>query len=123
MKLKNFLIILFLLFILVYVTNITAIPKSVVLFEGESLSLGTILGIVQNKESIITTSLNNEEGNIINEEKIKLSLFNIVDLKDVNVTTIKNTKVVPLRKYCGIKTICKWNFSNRYDRNRRTKTV
>lgn len=97
---------MFLTITLVYVTNITAIPKSIVLFEGESLNLGTVLGIVQNKEPIITTSFNNEESNIINEEKIKLSLFNILDVKDVNVTTIKNTTVVPLRKYCWAKTIC-----------------
>ena len=115
MKLKKIILILFLIVTLVYVTNITSIPKSIILFEGETINLGTVLGIVQHKEPIITTSLNNEESNIINEEKLKLSLFNILDVKDVNVTTIKNTKVVPLRKYCWTKTLCKWSFSNRND--------
>jgi len=42
--LKSLLIIV-LLIILVYVTNITAIPKNIILFEGEELNLGLILGL------------------------------------------------------------------------------
>lgn len=94
---------LFLLIILVYVTNITAIPEKIVLFEGENLDLGTTFGISEKKEQVITTSSNSENSNIVNEEKITLSLFNLVDVKDINITTIEKTKVVPLGNTIGLK--------------------
>lgn len=123
MKLKNFFLILFLIIGLIYITNITAIPNNIVLFEGEDLHLGTIFGIVQKQKPIITVNSNNEESNIVAEEEITLSLFNIIALKSVKVTTIDNTKVIPLRKYSRIKAIFKWCFSNWNDRNRRTKAI
>ncbi|MGN1310256.1 MAG: SpoIVB peptidase [Clostridia bacterium] len=101
---RKIFLIIFLIIILIYVTNITSIPKNIILFEGEELNLGTIFGIFQTKEPIITTSSsNNESNNIVYEEKIKLSLFNLVDVKDVNVTTIENTKVIPLGNTVGLK--------------------
>ena len=101
--LKTIILLIFLLITLIYVTNITAIPKKIILFEGEKLKLGTILGIYETKEQIITTSSNTEDNNIISEEKITLSLFNLVNVKNVNVTTIEKTKVVPLGNTIGLK--------------------
>jgi len=103
MKLKNLILILFLTVVLVYVTNITSIPKNIVLFEGENLNLGTIFGIIQNKEQVITTSNGYGINNIVKEEKIKLSLFNFLDVKNVNITTIENTAVIPLGNTVGLK--------------------
>lgn len=100
---RKIFLIIFLTITLIYVTNITNIPKNIILFEGESLNLGTIFGIYQTKEPIITTSSGNEESNIVYEEKIKLSLFNILNVKDVNVTTIENTNVIPLGNTVGLK--------------------
>ena len=88
---RKIFLIIFLIITLIYVTNITSIPRNIILFEGENLNLGTILGIKQIKEPIITTSSGNGESNIVYEEKIKLSLFNILNVKDVNVTTEKIT--------------------------------
>ena len=101
--LKKILLILSLCIVLIYVTNITGIPKKIVLFEGENLDLGTIFGVFETKEQIITTSSNNENTNIVSEEKITLSLFNLLDVKDVSVTTIEQTKVVPLGNTIGLK--------------------
>ena len=100
---RKIFLIIFLIITLIYVTNITSIPRNIILFEGENLNLGTILGIKQIKEPIITTSSGNGESNIVYEEKIKLSLFNILNVKDVNVTTIENTKVIPLGNTVGLK--------------------
>lgn len=101
---RKIFLIIFLLIILVYVTNITAIPKNIIIFEDENLDLGTIFGVFQTKEPILATSSNsNEDSNIVYEEKIKLSLFNLINLKDVNVTTIENTKVIPLGNTVGLK--------------------
>lgn len=101
--LKDILLIIFLLISLIYVTNITGIPKHIVLFQGESLDLGTIFGITETKEEIITASSSNENTNIISEEKITLSLFNLLNVKDVSITTIEKTKVVPLGNTIGLK--------------------
>lgn len=101
--LKKILLILSLFIILIYVTNITGIPKKIVLFEGEKLDLGTIFGISETKQEIITTVSSNENTNIVSEEKITLSLFNLVDVKDVTVTTIEQTKIVPLGNTIGLK--------------------
>lgn len=99
---KIFLIVI-LLIILIYVTNITGIPTKIILFEGEELNLGTIFGIFENKEQIIKTSSSTKNTNILSEEKISLSLFNIIKVKDVSVTTIEKTKVVPLGNTIGLK--------------------
>lgn len=99
---KSFLLI-FLLITLIYVTNVTSIPKSLILFEGEDLNLKTIFGIYQNKEVVVKTSSNNNDNNIISEETVKISLFNLIDLKKVDVTTIQNTRVVPLGNAIGLK--------------------
>ena len=101
--LKKILLILSLFIILIYVTNITGIPKKIVLFEGEKLDLGIIFGIFETKQEIITTVSSNENTNIVSEEKITLSLFNLVDVKDVTVTTIEQTKIVPLGNTIGLK--------------------
>ena len=100
---KKIFLIIFLLVILIYVTNITGISKNIILFEGETLKLGEIFGIYINKEPIVTTSSNNEDSNIVSEEIIHLSLFNLVKVKDVDVTTIENTKVIPLGNTIGLK--------------------
>lgn len=100
---KKFSLILILLITLVYVTNVTGIPRKIILFEGEELNLGEIFGITKTKKQVITTSLNNEDSNIVSEEKITLSLFNLIDLKDVNITTIEQTKVIPLGNTIGLK--------------------
>lgn len=100
---KKIFLIIFLLVILIYVTNITGISKNIILFEGETLKLGEIFGIYINKEPIVTTSVNNEDSNIVSEEIVHLSLFNLVKVKDVDVTIIENTKVIPLGNTIGLK--------------------
>lgn len=106
---KNFLricLIFFLLLILVYVTNITAIPDSIVLFKGEELSLGVILGLSlkeNNDYTAIETSvaINNESK--VEKKKVTLSLFNLIDIKDVEVNTIPKATVIPLGNSVGLK--------------------
>lgn len=99
-------LILFLLILLVYVTNITAIPNSIVLFQGEELNLGIVLGVIlkdKNDEyaSIETSStLNN---NILEKKNITLSLFNLIDVKNIEINTIPKTSVVPLGNSVGLK--------------------
>lgn len=100
-------LIIFLLLILVYVTNITSIPDSIVLFKGEELKLGTILGLYLKEDNIQNTAI--EASTIINskskieKEKVTLNLFNLIDIKEIEVNTIPKTTVVPLGNSVGLK--------------------
>lgn len=100
-------LIFFLLLILVYVTNITAIPDSIVLFKGEELNLGVILGVSlkENNDEVeaIETSvaINNESK--VEKKNVKVSLFNLINIKDVEVNTIPKATVIPLGNSVGLK--------------------
>ena len=103
MSMKKSFIIIILLILLIYVTNISNIPNKIILLDGENLDLKTIFGVKKIREPLITTASENNESNIINKEKIKLRLFNFINVKDINVTTIENTKVIPLGNTVGLK--------------------
>ena len=102
---KNFkksIILILLCLILGYVTNITSIPERIVIFENEKLNLGQIFGITikENGDSVIQTS---NIDNKVEEKTVTLILFNIIDLKDVKVSVVENTKVIPLGNIVGLK--------------------
>lgn len=93
--------------ILVYVTNITSMPDSIILFKGEGLNLDTVFGIYINEESngyetIEASSIVNNT-NTVESKTIRLSLFNVIDIKDIEVNTIPTTTVVPLGNSVGLK--------------------
>ena len=81
-------LIIFLLISLVYVTNITSIPDNIVLFQGENLNLGVVLGVTlkeknnnsNNEYYTIETSSAIDESNKVEKKKITVGLFNIIDL-------------------------------------------
>lgn len=104
---KIVLLITILLIILIYVTNITAIPNSIILFKGEDLNLGTILGLYvyknYNNEKTVTTgvAINNEK--IVEKNRVSLKLFNLIKVKDIDVSVIPKTTVIPLGNSVGLK--------------------
>ena len=87
---------------LIYTINITNIPEKVILFENQQLNLGELFGIIlkEKPENIIQKS---KSENITDSKTVTLSLFNLVDVKKVQVSTIEKTKVVPLGNTIGIK--------------------
>ena len=95
-------IIFFLLIILIYTVNITSIPKKIILFENEKLDLGEIIGVTlrEKKREIVETSTNTGK---IENKTLELSLFNLFPVKKIYVTTIQDTKVIPLGNTIGIK--------------------
>lgn len=99
---KKSLIILILLISLIYTVNITNIPENIKLFENEELNLNQILGVVlkEGREEIVQASNTNSK---IENKKITVSLFNLFNVKTVNVSTVQNTKVIPLGNIIGIK--------------------
>lgn len=100
--LKKILLVFSLLIILVYVTNITSIPSQIVLFEGEELNLGTVYGLTL-KENNSSNEIVKTSNNLNDNETVTLSLFNIVDVKDIKVDIIPRTTVVPLGNTIGLK--------------------
>ncbi len=106
-KVKKILLIIFLLITLAYVTNITSIPDSIILFKGESLNLGTTLGIYINEniadQETVQTSTQLEDYETVEKTTVTLSLFNLIDVKEVEVSTIPKTTVVPLGNSVGLK--------------------
>ena len=97
----------FLFVILIYVTNITAIPKSIVLFQGEKLDLKTVLGVSlkENKNSYkaVETSASFINDSKVEKKTVTVSLFNLLDIKNIEVNTIPKAYVVPLGNSIGLK--------------------
>lgn len=95
-NLKHVIIIIFLLIIYIYVANITLIPGSIVLLQGEEFKIKKAFGV----ETIETAITSNSNYNISN---VEVSLFGKLPVKNVAVTTIENAKVVPIGKIIGLK--------------------
>ena len=77
-------------------------PDQVVLFKDEELNLGQVFGIVlkeEEQETLETSSNSNK----VENKTVTVSLFNIIDLKKVQISTVENVKVIPLGNTIGIK--------------------
>ena len=106
-KFLKIFIVIFLIFIYVYVCNISNIPENIVLFEGESLNLKIAKGLnLSEKNSydvkLASSNLNSkisEAGNTT----LNVNLFGGIKVKEVSVDVISNTKVVPLGTAIGMK--------------------
>lgn len=111
---KNFFrisIIIVLLVILTYVSNITMIPKNIILFQGETLKLTTIFGVsLSQKESyeamqtstILSDSIE-DTSKEVGTVNLGVNLFNTFPLKEITVNVIPKTKVIPVGKTIGLK--------------------
>lgn len=119
MKKRFFFIIVFLIFILLYVTNITQIPERIIVLEGENVQIKTLLGISlkPKQKDIIQTW---QQGNIENQ-KYQISLLGKINVKEVSVTSLPTVKVIPIGKLIRFKIIYKWSISDRIYRNYKYK--
>ena len=105
---KNYfkiILIAILLILLAYVTNITAMPDSIILFQGEKIDLNTIFGLGLDDENLLEVSsdLNNEVSSIVGKKDVNLSLFGKINLKTVSINVIPKTKVIPAGDLVGLK--------------------
>ena len=102
---KKIICIVLLITIYVYVCNITMLPSSIILMQGEELKLDTILGVnitnakVMQASSNINNSILEETGKM----ELELNLFNLFSVKEVTVNVIPKTTVVPIGKAIGMK--------------------
>ena len=104
----KFTIIIFLLIIYIYTVYIQSIPDNMIVFEGESINLKTILGLTadfnSNEETVETVSNNQSTSiNTIGRQTAKISLFDNIFLKNVNIDVLPRTKVIPVGNIAGVK--------------------
>ena len=104
--LKKASICLFLLIIYIYVLVLDYIPDKLTIFEGENLSLKTFFGItVDSDEEVLTVSADTGEKTIykVGTEKLSVNLFHKFSLKDVEVSVLPKTTVIPVGNIAGVK--------------------
>ena len=110
-KLKQFFCIAIL--IVIYVCNITLLPNSVIIFEGEELNLKTVVGLKikrangTNMPVIQASNLGESEQSSKYETagtfELNLNLFGTIPVKEIDVNVIPKTKVVPMGNLIGAK--------------------
>lgn len=102
----SILIVLFLIY--TYILAIESIPNSLILFEGEKLNIKTILGLKINQDDSYNAiqTASNPSGSGTNEAKttnINVSFFGKVPVKEVNVSVLPRTAVIPVGTVAGVK--------------------
>lgn len=112
-KLKQFLCVAILIVIYVYVCNITLLPSSIIIFEGEELNLKTVVGLKirrannANTPVIQASSLADSEQSSKYETagtfELNLNLFGTIPVKEIDVNVIPKTKVIPMGNLIGAK--------------------
>ena len=114
-KRLSFLIIPFLIVLLIYITNITNIPNSIILFKNEDLNIKTIFGInildengekvnLKDKKIVKTSSNTNQKLEKATEKlNLQVSFLNKIKLKEISVNIIPETYVVPMGNTVGLK--------------------
>ena len=108
-RVKIYFILIILLISLIYATNITSMPDSLILFQGETLNLNTALGIEvkeKNENAYQTTLVSSgaiEEDDFIGQMNIELELLGLIPVKEVSVNVIPRTTVIPVGSSIGLK--------------------
>lgn len=104
-KIKFGVLIILLSIFLAYITNISAIPESIILFEGENINLSTIAGItVKKKDELpIATTVSTSQVEYARTENYEVSLLNKFTIKNVEASVIPKTKVIPVGTTVGLK--------------------
>ena len=103
---KFFVLIIVLLLILAYVTNITSIPESIILFENEQLNFYSILGLKIEETIQVGANVSGKENSnnqlMDSKKQYNLSLLGL-NLKTITANIIPETRVVPLGNLIGLK--------------------
>ena len=105
-KFFKILLILTLIIILLYVSNVTSIPDNLILMQGEELNIKTMFGLNLENSSGQTIEAMASDTEKISKEVGKLDLsLNLgnFSLKDVTVNVIPNTVVIPGGEAIGLR--------------------
>ena len=106
---KKMLLIISLTIIFVYINCLDSIPSSVILFEGDNLSIPTIFGINISNELATTVSDDIEDNELQENNYNESGTYNLsvnianLKLKDINVNVIPKQSVVVCGNSIGAK--------------------
>ena len=105
---KRTILLSIIIIVYIYVLVITNYPDNLIVMEGESINLKTILGInvnFVNENDVVEVSSRDSQNKVSGSgtKKISVSLFNDIALKEINVDVIPKTKVIPLGNIAGVK--------------------
>ena len=102
---KKLLLVFFLMLIYSYILAIENIPDKLVVFEGEDISIKTLLGIniKPDSQTIETVSNNKTISKKPGKATMKVSLFDNILLKDIDVDILSKTTVIPVGSIAGVK--------------------
>ena len=105
--LKMLILVFLLLIIYIYVLVIQKLPTELVVFQGEEISLKTLYGLTFNKKEIQTIETSSNEGTKVSDNigktTIEVSLFDKLLIKNIEVSVIPNTTVIPVGNIAGVK--------------------
>lgn len=104
--LKKMLLLIFLFIIYAYVLVINYMPDEITIFEGENISLKTFFGITMKSENetlSVSASTGEKTINQVGKENITISLFDKLFIKNIDVSVIPKTTVIPVGNIAGVK--------------------
>ena len=91
----------------VYICSIISIPENIVVFEGDNLNLKIATGLSlssNNQKTVLTaTNISKQKINAEGVDRLNLNLFGGIKVKNVNVSVIPKTTVIPLGTAIGMK--------------------
>lgn len=104
---KMLLLVFFLSVIFIYTIVVQNIPDKMVVFQGEDITMQTLFGMsvkLNNIETIETSSnTKHQVNNNIGKTDLRVSLFNNIDLKNVEVSVLPKTTVIPVGSIAGVR--------------------
>ena len=104
--LRKMIVLIFLFILYIYVLVINYIPDKITIFEGEDISLKTFFGItIDSQNEILSVSANTGEQTIhkIGSEKLTVNLFDKLFIKNIDVSVLPKTTVIPVGNIAGVK--------------------
>ena len=103
---KIMLLLIFLSIIYIYFLIINYMPDEITIFEGENITLNTFLGITyKSKGETLSVSANTGKKTInkVGNEKISINLLDKFFIKDIEVSVLPKTTVIPVGNIAGVK--------------------
>ena len=116
---KKVLVVLLLLLIYTYACFFTFLPSSYIMLEGEELNIPTMAGITVKEQEQSKQTARSIGKTVVQTGKINytLSLFDLINLKKLQVNILPKTSVIPIGKAIRNETLYRRSFSGRNVRN------
>ena len=94
--------------LLIYITNITSIPKNIILLQNEDYKISHLKGVeirgnVKSEDENFIEKVATINSEIVGKIKLKLTALGIIPIKDITVSVIPQTMVIPSGKAVGLK--------------------